>query len=188
MLQQFTRFCGSNARVNQHTRSAFNRQSFGLCRGCGQNWTLTHRHLCPALGKKCNHWGLLNHFSKVCRKKKQNNSKNPQENKRINNVKNLENTEQSDNQNVNFINYNEQFYSEYDSSADNYIAMIEHINQIPIAMQNLTITIGNTDCYLLLDSDSGCTIINISLARQIKFDCIQTQWSEKKLLELNCFF
>ena len=54
--------------------------------------------------------------------KQHNNSKNTQ-NKRINNFENSENTDQSDNQNENFINYNEQYNSEHDSSDDNYIAM-----------------------------------------------------------------
>ena len=49
------------------------------------------------------------------------------------------------------------------------------------------ITIGNTDCHSLLDSGSGCTIINMSLAREIMFNCAQSQWSEKKPLELKSF-
>ena len=51
----------------------------------------------------------------------------------------------------------------------------------------MSLTIGNTNCDLLLDSRSGCTIINISLAREIMFNCAQSQWSEKKPLELNSF-
>ena len=56
-----------------------------------------------------------------------------------------------------------------------------------IALQNMTITIGNTDCHLLLDSGSGCTIINMSLAREMMLNCAQSQWSEKKPLELKSF-
>ena len=48
----------------------------------------------------------------------------------------------------------------------------------------MMITIGNTDCYLLLDSGSGCTIINMSLAKEIMYNCPQSQWSEKKPLGL----
>ena len=51
----------------------------------------------------------------------------------------------SENQNVNFISYNEQFNSDYDSSDNNYVATVESINTPPIALQNMTITIGNTD-------------------------------------------
>ena len=51
----------------------------------------------------------------------------------------------------------------------------------------MTITIGITDCHLLLDSGSGCTIINMSLAREIMLNCAQSQWSEKKPLELKSF-
>ena len=51
----------------------------------------------------------------------------------------------------------------------------------------MTITIENTDCHLLLDSGSGCTIINMSLAREIMFNCAQSQWSGKKPLELKSF-
>ena len=52
--------------------------------------------------------------------------------------------------------------------------MIEQINPTPIASQNITITIGNTDCNLLL-------------AEQIMYNCIQAQCSEKKPLELKSF-
>ena len=51
----------------------------------------------------------------------------------------------------------------------------------------MTITIGNTDCHLLLDSGIGCTIINLSLAREKMYNCAQSQWSEKKPLELKYF-
>ena len=51
----------------------------------------------------------------------------------------------------------------------------------------MMITIGNTDCDLLLDSNSGCTIINMSLAKEIMYNCPQSQLSEKKPLELKFF-
>ena len=118
----------------------------GHCKGCGQIWTPTHRQACPALGKKCTHCGLLNHFAKVCRKKL-NNTRNSRQDNRINNFENSETAEQNtqlENQNVNNINYNEQFNSDYDSSDDNYDAMVKKLNTPPIALQNMTITIGNT--------------------------------------------
>ena len=121
---------------------------------------------------------------------KLNNTRNACQDNRINNVETAETTEQnthSENQYVNYINYNEQFNSDYDSSDDNYVAMVESINTPPIALRNTTITIGYTDCHLLLDSGSGCTIINMSLAKEIIFNCAQSQWSEKKPLELNSF-
>ena len=65
--------------------------------------------------------------------------------------------------------------------------MKENLNTSPIALQNMTITIGNTDCQLLLDSGSGCTIINMSLAKEIMLNSMQTKWSEKKPLELKPF-
>ena len=68
-IQSFNRFRGVNARGNQSGRVTVNRAASGQCRGCGQVWTPTHCQVCPALGKKCNHCGLLNHFAKVCRKK-----------------------------------------------------------------------------------------------------------------------
>ena len=132
---------------------------------------------------------MLNHFAKVCRKKL-NILRNSRQSNRINNVENAETSEQnthSENQNVNYINYNEQFHSDYDSSDDNYVATVENVDTSSIALQNMTITIGNTDCHLLLDSGSGCTIINKSLAREIMFNCAQSQWSEKKALELKSF-
>ena len=116
-IQQFSQFRGANARTNQSSRNTFNRTAYGLCRGCGQNRT-THRQGCPAFVKKFNHCGLLNHCAKVCWKKL-NNSKNSQQSIRINNVENSENTEQLESQNVDSINYNEQYYFEYESSDDN---------------------------------------------------------------------
>ena len=129
-IQPFNRFCCANARGNQPGRVAVNRATVGHCRGCGQAWTTTHRQVCPALGKKSNHYGLLNHFAKVCRKKL-NNLRNSRQGNRINNVENAETSEQnthSENQIVNYINYNEQFHSDYDSSDDNYVATVENVD------------------------------------------------------------
>ena len=141
------------------------------------------------MGKKCNHCGLLNHFAKVCRKKLDN-AHNSRQNNRINNVETAETTDQNtsqENQNVNYINYNEKFNSDYDSLDESYVATVENVRSPPIALQNMTITIGNTNCPLLLDSGSGCTIINMSLAREIMYNGAQSQWSEEKPLELKSF-
>ena len=85
------------------------------------------------------------------------------------------------------MNHNEQFNSEYECSDKNFVANVENLNTPPIALQNKTITIGNTDCHLLLNSGIGCTIINMSLAKEIMFNCMQGQWSEKKSIELKSF-
>ena len=68
-IQSFNQFRGANVRGNQSGRTVVKRASVGQCRGCVQSWTPTHRQVCPAMGKKCNHCGLLNHFAKVCRRK-----------------------------------------------------------------------------------------------------------------------
>ena len=141
------------------------------------------------MGKKCNHFGLQNHFAKVCRRRL-NNTRNTQQTNRINTVETAETSNQNssqENQNVNYINYNEQINSDYDSSDDNYFATVENISSPNIALKNLSLTIGNTISDLILDSGSGCTIINMSLAREIMFNCAQSQWSEKKSLELKSF-
>ena len=133
--------------------------------------------------------GFLNHFDRVCRKKL-NNARNSRQNNRIYNVETAETTDQNtsqENQNVNYINYNEQFISDYDSSDNNYAATVENVRSPRIALQNMTITIGNTDCHLLPDSGIGCTIIKMSLAREKMYNCAQSQWSEKKPLELKSF-
>ena len=190
VIQSFNRFCGAGARGNQSGRLAVNRASVGQCRGCGQAWTTTHLQVCPAMGKKCIHCGLLNHFAKLCRKKL-NNARNSVQNNRINNVETCKTTDQNtsqENQNVNYINYNEQFISDYDSSDDNYVATVENVRSPPIALQDMAITIGNTDCHLLLNSGRGCTIINMSLAREIMYNCAQPQWSEKKTTRIKVFF
>ena len=108
-IQSFNRFRGANARRNQSGRVTVNRAAIGQCRGLGQVWTPTLRQVCAALGKKCNHCGLLNHFAKVCRKK-YNNTRNSRQDNRINNVETAASTEQnthSENQIVNYISYNE---------------------------------------------------------------------------------
>ena len=176
VIQSCNRFRGAGARGNPSGRVAVNRAAIGQCRRCGQVWTTTHRHVCPALGKKCNHCGLHNHFAKVCRKKL-NTARNSRQGNRINNVETVETTEQithSEYQNVNYKNYDEQFNSDYDSSDDNYNATVENVSTPVIALQNMTITIGNTDCHLLLNSGNGFTIIKMSLAREIMFYCAQS--------------
>ena len=113
-IQSVNRFRGANARGNQSGRVTVNRAAIGQCRGCGQAWTPTHRRVCPALGKKCNHCGLLNHFAKICRKKL-NITPNSRQDNLIKNVETATPTEQnthSENQKVNYINYNEQFNSD----------------------------------------------------------------------------
>ena len=120
------------------------------------------------MGKQCNHFGFLNHFAKVCRRKL-NTARNTQNN-RINNIETAETTDESssqESQNVNYINYNEQINSDYDSLDDNYVATVENVNSPQAALKNMMITNGNTDCDLLLDSGSGSTIINMSLANEI---------------------
>ena len=175
-IQSFNRFRGAGTRGNTPGRVAVNRASIGQCRCFGQVWTTTHRQVCLALGKKCNHCGLLNNFTKVCRKKL-NNTRNSRQGNCINNVETAATTDQNtklENQNVNYINYNEQFNPDYDSLEDNYVATVENVSTLPTALQIMTITIGNTDCHLLLDSGSGCTIINMSLAREIMLNCAQS--------------
>ena len=167
-IQKFDPFRGAGVRGNQSSRAVVNRASVGQRRCCGQVWTTTHRQVCPAMGKKCNHCGLQNNFAKICRRKL-NNTRNTQQTNRNNNVETAETSNQNSSkeiQNVNYINYNEQLNSDYDSSDDNYVATVENISSPNIALKNLSIAIGNTNCDLLLDS-SGCTIINMLLAREI---------------------
>ena len=188
-VHQFNRFPGAGVRGPQSSRTVTNRASIGQCRGCGQAWTPTHCHVCPAMGKKCNHCGLQNHFAKVCRRRF-NSTRNTQQTNRINNIDTAETSNQNSSQeslNVNYINYNAQINSDYDSSDDNYVATIENTSSPNLTLKNLSLTIGNTNCDLLLDSGSGCTIINMSLAREIMFNCAQSQWSEKRPLELKSF-
>ena len=96
-VQSFNRFRGAGARGNQSGRVAVNRASVGQCRGCGQAWITTHRQVCPAMGKKCNHCALLNHFAKVCRKRL-NNARYSRQNDRINKVETAETTDQKTSQ------------------------------------------------------------------------------------------
>ena len=138
-IQSFNRFCGAGVCGNQSGRTLVNRASVGQCRGCGQAWTPTHRQVCPAMGKKCNHCGLLNHFAKVCRRKF-NNARDTQQNTRINNVETAETTNQNssqENQNVNYINYNEQINLDYDSSDDNYVATVDKVYSPQVALKNM---------------------------------------------------
>ena len=163
-IQTFNRFRRAGARGNQSGRAVANRAAVGQGRGCGQVWTTTHRQVCPAMVKKRNLYGLLNHFAKVCQKKL-NNAQNSRQNNRINNVETAETTDKNtsqENQNVNYKNYNEQFISDYNSSNDNYVATVENVRSPPIALQNMTITIGNTDCHLPLDS---VAVVRLSICR-----------------------
>ena len=58
--------------------------------------------------------------------------------------------------------------------------MIEQNKSNTIAPKNMNVAIGITDCKLLIDFGSGCTIINLSLAKHIMFNCFQAKLSEKK--------
>ena len=62
------------------------------------------------------------------------------------------------------------FNSDYDSSYDIDVAMVESLNTPPIELQNMTITNGNTDFHLLLNSGCGCTIIKMAMAKEIMFN------------------
>ena len=115
-VHQFNRFRGAGVRGPQSSRTVTNRASIGQCRGCGQVWTPTHRQVCPAMGKKCNHCGLQNHFAKICRRRL-NSTRNTQQTNRINNIDTAETSNQNSSQeslNVNYINYNAQINSDYD--------------------------------------------------------------------------
>ena len=46
---------------------------------------------------------------------------------------------------------------------------------------------GNSNCSLLLDSGSVCSILNLSLAMQTIYNCENAKWSEKKINELRIF-
>ena len=131
-IQSFNRFRGANVRGNQSGSTVVNRASVGQCRGCGQSWTPTHRQVCPAMGKKCM-------SKKVCRRKL-NTARKTQLNNRINNIETAETTDQNssqESQNVNYINYNEQINSDYDSSDENYVATVENVNSSQAALKNM---------------------------------------------------
>ena len=120
-----------------------------------------------AVAEKSTHCGLFNPFAKICWKKtepKQKTSKNSGNN-------NLEHTEFSVELNINCKNYHEQFDSHYKSSGDNYAALIEDFGLNEIAPHYMNIAIVNIYFTVLLDSRSGCSIINLSLAKQMMYNC-----------------
>ena len=177
-IQSFKRFRGANTRGNQTGRITINQSAIGQCRGCGQNGLQRIVKFSPLWVRNA----IILFYSTISQSmsKNSNNTRNSHQDNRINNVENSKNTEQN-------VNSENQFKSEYDSSDDNYVAMVEDLNTPPIALQNMTIKIGNTDWHLLLRSGSGCTIISMSRAKDIMFNCMQAQWSEKKPLELKSF-
>ena len=81
-----SRFCSANTQPQQRSRNPFNRKPIGPCRNCGKNRTPNYGQVCIAMGKECNHCGLLNHFAKKSRKKQNNNKNTPQDN-HVNNHK-----------------------------------------------------------------------------------------------------
>ena len=104
--------------------------------------------------------------------KKQNNVKNTQKSKRKNNVENSKITDQSDNQNVNFFNYIEQYTSEYDSLDDSYVAMIYQLISAKIVPQNMNIIISNTlcHCYSIPAVDLQSLTVVFKIANDIWFN------------------
>ena len=69
------------------------------------------------------------------------------------------------------FNYKEHYHSNYDSLDKNYNAMIENNETNEIGQQNINNKSGKTKCNLLLDSGSGCTIINLTLAEHTMYNC-----------------
>ena len=53
---------------------------------------------------------------------------------------------------------------------------------------NLNIIIGNTDFNMLLDYTSGCTLIDLTLAKTVIYFCIQAKWPRKKTIRTNTIF
>ena len=187
-IQSFNRFCGASVRGTQSGRTAVHQLvnvvvavSLGHQR-IARFVLLWVRNVITVVCSITS--------QKVCRRKF-NTARNTQQNNRINNIETAENSDQNssqESQNVNYTIYNAQINSDYDSSDDKYVATVENINSPQAALKNMMIKIGNTDCDLLLDSGSGCTFINMSLAKEIMYTCPQSQWSEKKQLELKSFF
>ena len=63
------------------------------------------------------------------------------------------------------------------------MALIESSDLNKFVPQNMYIVIGNTICTLLLHSGIDCSMLHLSLARQIMYNC-EKKWSDKKPLEL----
>ena len=99
---------GVQKRPQQRNRNNFNHESNGHRRNCGKKCTPNHRQVFMATGRKCNHCGLVNHFGKICRKNKNTNKKLTQDN-RVYNIENYKYTDNSEQQNGNFIIYIEQY-------------------------------------------------------------------------------
>ena len=53
--------------------------------------------------------------------------------------------------------------------------MLKQNKSNEIAPQNMNITIGNTECNLLPDSGSGCSVNIPSLAKHIMYSCEQAK-------------
>ena len=63
----------------------------------------------------------------------------------INNIETVETTDQissQESQNVNYINYNEQINSDYDSLDENYVATVESVNSSQAELKNMMIKIA----------------------------------------------
>lgn len=56
----------------QHSDNSHNHKK--TCRSCGGEYP--HNGVCPAKGKTCNYCKTLNHFNKMCRKRRENESIN----------------------------------------------------------------------------------------------------------------
>ena len=153
-------------------RNTTARKKPATCHFCGMNWTLEHQNKCPARGKKCNNYGIENHFANVCRKPKDPGSY-PKPRPRVNNV---EKDDQTDNVNQILADFNPDLESNYSSDDDNVASVSSADSSTSIEAINLPVVLGNTATNVLVDSGSVCTIKNETLANSITSPDSNSNW------------
>ena len=85
-----------------------------------------------------------------------------------------------------FTRYREQYISQYCSSYNFYVAMIEILTWTNLYRRTWLFN-WQHHCFLLLDSARGRSIANILFAKKRKHNCEDAQNSKKKSTELKSF-
>ena len=117
----------------------------------------------------------MNHFAEICRKQKNVKSQNPQK-RTVNTVDEEPHPKDS----VDFLQLAKLYESDYSSGEDNTVALIQN-NIAKKEPLNMPTKIGNVSTTLLMDSGSGCSLLNRSLASQAVKSSPDAVWIHENL-------
>ena len=141
------------------------RKSKNICFKCGNKFTPGHLKNCSALGRKCDICGKLNHSVSACRGKEQDqvkykNLKSKKVNKVENTTSDSENSSESSSESDCFVIFEKYNQNKIEKN---------HLNSInKTKSKSALIKINSKNISVLMDTDSGATIIDNETFKKIQ--------------------